>query len=140
MAMEFSDLPASGFTSTNPTSYAWCKYHVDQVKKKFGESASGLNAHLWSYRHGDTQCLSFDIYSDHEHYTMTLEAIGECDEYIESSDYGVFDLAEALHIVGIIKEALNLEVEIGRRQNEVNTQLLEQPLVGTETNGRLKLV
>lgn len=137
--MNFSDLPASGFTNTSPISYAWCKYHIDKIREKFGSSIElGLKAHLWAYRHGDTECFSFDIYKDGEYYTMTLEAIGDVDDYLESSDYGVYDLVEALHIVGIFKEALNLDVEIGRRNNEVNKQLLAKPLAANETNGELK--
>lgn len=139
--MNFSDLPASGFTNTSPISYAWCKYHIEKIRNKFGNCREpGLKAHLWSYRHGDTECFAFDIYKDGEHYTMTLEAIGDVDDYVESSDYGVFDLVEALHIVGIFKEALNLDIEIGRRNNEVNSQLISKPLAGNETNGKLKLI
>lgn len=137
--MHFSDLSASGFTNTSPMSYAWCRYHIDKIREKFGSDIElALKCHLWSYRHGDTGCFSFDIYKDDECYTMTLESIGAVGDCVENSDYGVFDLVEALHIVGIFKEALNLEIEIGRRDNEVNAQLLAKPLTEKETNGRLK--
>ncbi|KZN63345.1 hypothetical protein [Pseudoalteromonas luteoviolacea] len=136
--MDCSQLPPSGFTETNEISYEWCRFHVVEARKIF-DSRSRIQAHLWSYRHDGTEVFSFDLHQDGRCYPMTLQATGSYGDDLTQWDFTVPDLTEALHIIGILKESLSLNVEIGRRSNEVNNRLLETPLFN-KTNGRLKVI
>lgn len=138
--MRSSQLSSSGFTNTNPIIYNWCEHHVGIIRNQFGDNLSNLSANLWSYRYDGFEAFSFDIFQGKQFYTMTLMATGSLDKNLDNSDYDVVDLSEALHIVGIIAEALKLQVKIGRRENETNRSLLSEPLTGNQTNGRLKTV
>lgn len=136
---ECSDLSASGFTHTSEVSFNWCQIHITKARKLFDENKP-IKAHLWSYRHADIEIISFDLYQNDKVYTMTLQATGKYGDEQLFEDWSVPDLVEALHIVGIFKSSLSLDIEIGRRGNEVNVQLLKTPLTGDQTNGCLKTI
>lgn len=51
----------------------------------------------------------------------------------------VFDMTEALHLAGMITQALDATVTVGRTGNEVNETVLPAPLPAGNTNGRINL-
>ncbi|HIF0756558.1 TPA: hypothetical protein ACXYP6_005050 [Escherichia coli] len=58
-------------------------------------------------------------------------------EYLDEPE--VFDMAEALHLAGLITKALDAKVIIGLGRNEVNPDVLAKPLGEGHSNGEINL-
>lgn len=108
-------LPASGFTVTLNGVYDWAKHHIEIINKVFG---SNCNAHLWSYREQSSEWISFTVYNE-KHIHDILFLIGQPHNFNYSYPY-VPDSCEALHMIGLITNALKINTEIGLNQNETN--------------------
>lgn len=137
---DFSYLPASGFTKTNTLLHEFASRVVAEAKSRFGDNK--IKAGVWSYREQGREFLSCDLFSIDESIDIcmpiTICAEGEyCFDMNDEPD--VIDMAEAVHLAGIITKALDAVVEIGRLCNEVNECVLEFPLKDNETNGHINL-
>ncbi len=135
-----SYLPASGFTETNTRLHEWASKVVAEAKRRFEDNQ--IKARVWSYREQGRQFLSCDLFCIDESIDIcmpiTICAEGEyCFEVEDEVD--VIDLAEAVHLSGIITKALNVVVELGLGKNEINEQVLVSPLTGQQTNGHINL-
>lgn len=112
--------PYSDFIETPNKTLAWCQYHASQVQKIFNCKDS-LRANLLPFRDFE-QCLNLKIMSENsdELYSITLNASGEFGADITESNFDVYDLVEAVHMIGILTQLLDLKVSIG------NTRELER--------------
>lgn len=108
-------LPESGFTVTLSDVYDWAKHHIDIVNKVFG---SNCDAHLWSYREQSSEWISFTVYNG-KHIHDILFRIGLPHDFNYSYP-SVPDSCEALHMIGLITNALSINTQIGLNQNETN--------------------
>lgn len=76
-------------------------------------------------------------------YFVTLTAVGSLDFHVVHDDLAepeVVDMAEAVHIAGILIRGLKASVAmVGRNKNELNTEVLAHPLRPGQTNGELIL-
>lgn len=131
-------LPASGFTETLNEVYEWAKNTV--IKAKAAMPDGGITVVVWAYREQNSEWLSVDFYDEKDRdYCMTF-LIGEPHTFEMSEPY-VPDMTEALHMVGIVIEALGAKVKIGRRCNEVNKYCTpEEKWEEGQTNAHLSLV
>jgi hypothetical protein len=135
-------LPASGFTHTHIDAHAWVGKAVKAARKELGEKL--ITAKISAYREQGREHLSCDLWSPSSDnwFPITLCAEGE-HRFPEikggAAEAGVYDVAEALHIAGMIAAALDASITVGRRQNEVNETVLDTPLQPGQTNGPVSL-
>ena len=130
-------LPASGFTFTRTELHAAAGAIVARAREKFGDSAE-IQAGLWSYREQGCSFLSCDLSVGDNYMPLTICAAGRYQlSYIDEPE--VFDMAEAIHLAGIVITALGAKMTIGRQVNEVNPDVLQRPMKPDETNGRMNL-
>lgn len=129
-------LSASGFTHTLDGVYDWAKVVVAAAKKKLN---GPITLTLWAYRHGGHEYLAADFYTKaNESYCLSFVVHHPHDFDLEQP--GVPDMTEALHMVGIVAEALEATIEIGCRQNETNKYCTPAPWQPGQTNARLVLI
>ncbi|MBU3640982.1 hypothetical protein [Polynucleobacter sp. Fuers-14] len=138
-------LPASGFTETLSPVYDWAKTVVRDLQAK--TNGQKIAARLWAYREQYSEWLALDFFDGIEANITFL--IGEPHNYYADLDGGgtvnVPDMTEALHMVGIICHAINVEpidivLSIGNRQNEVNPYCTPSQRVPGQTSAPLKIV
>lgn len=136
--IQLSELNASGFTHTSTDLYEYLKHLVSDIKKKL-PCESSIEAYLWSYRHSGYSVVSFDLMEGEKYYPITITICNEPDyAHLDEPDFS--DITEAMHMIGILSQSLDLKISAGRTGNEINEALLERPLSGKETNGKLKLL
>ncbi|MFP1744398.1 hypothetical protein [Lonsdalea quercina] len=134
-----SFLPPSGFTDTNQNLHNAASIIVKNVRAFFGNRQ--IKCSVWAYRYEDSLMLSCDITADeiNDSVPITITATESKSNFIIWDEPKVFDLAEALHLCGIITKSLNANVVLGKSMNEVNPLVLATPLKEGETNGEIKL-
>lgn len=140
-ALRASDLPPSGFTMTQTELHNAAKQIVLKVREKFGRRPSLLEAHVWAYRFDGCSmlCCDLNVLGDvTKSMPITITASGQL-ELAHLDEPQVYDMTEALHLVGLITRALGARVVIGRGGNEVNPAVLQKPLKDAETNGPIEL-
>lgn len=136
--MEHCRLPASGFTETLSPVYDWAKAIVSDMRKQL--SSEKIKADLWAYREQSCEWLCLDISEVANGSLIFL--IGEPHNYSLNSPATVInvpDMTEALHMAGIICDALGAKIEIGRRNNEVNPYCTPSKWTPGQTNARLQI-
>jgi len=142
MSNETSDLSASGFTHTNTDLHIWAGKIVEEAKNYFSDEKIELS--IWSYIEQKYEHMSCDIRSTNnkdKYITITICAGGEyrLGEVSRGGDIEVHTMTEALHVCGIISQALECPISVGLGGNEVNKEVLEKPLGEAHTNGRINL-
>lgn len=134
------DLPPSGFTRTITEVHEWASAVAIAARQHL---SGAISVHLWAYRHGQHQTLSCDLFdSSGGVYCVGLHAVGQYDltaAHPQDAEALVPDLVDAMHIAGIIIRALDAEVTVGRYINEVNEEVLAQPLGPGHTNGPMAI-
>lgn len=134
--LETCRLPAGGFTETLTGVYDWAKAVVAKAKECLGEAP--VKVLVWAYRHQSWELLAVDFHTDDgRDYSMTF-MIGDRHDF-ELSEPSVPDMTEALHMVGILCEALGATIQIGRRGNEVNPYCTPEQWQPGQTSGQLAL-
>lgn len=135
-------LPASGFTHTHISAHTWVGKVVKAARKELGDVP--IVAGISPYREQSREHLSCDLHSpsNDKWFPITLCAQGE-HEFLEvnggAAEADVYDMAEALHVAGMIVAGLNASISLGRRQNEVNEAVMASPLPPGHTNGPISL-
>jgi len=140
-ALRISELPPSGFTMTNTELHNAAKRIVTAAREYFGASPAPLEAHVWAYRFDGCTMLSCDLQNlcdVTKAMPITITASGLL-EVTHPDEPQVYDMAEALHLVGLITRSLDAKVVVGRIENETNHDVLHKPLEGAETNGYVEL-
>jgi hypothetical protein len=135
---KLSVLEPSGFTNTNIELHDCAKRLVDKAKALF--KYEHLKAKVWSYRWDDSMVLTCDLFSltSELSMTITISAVGRLMlDYLDEPE--VYDMTEAVHLVGLITKALDAKVLVGRGDNEINTAILDNPLSEGQTNGTINL-
>jgi hypothetical protein len=142
-----SRLEPSGFTETSAALHECAGRIVAMAKAYF--AGAPVEAHLWAYRWQDCEILSCDLLSENaaNAIPLTITAAGRQMLYWmdmpdvpeESKELEVFDMTEAAHLAGLIIQALDATVTVGRTNNEVNEAVLPAPLPAGHTNGRINL-
>ncbi|ABS45656.1 MULTISPECIES: hypothetical protein [Yersinia pseudotuberculosis complex] len=136
--LKISDLDSSGLTRTNIALHEITGKMVAEVRKQFGSSP--LTGHLWAYRHGEAEILCCDLYCKESdtHMPFTITATG-IQRFRGTDEPYVYDMAEAVHLAGLLIRALDVTVEVGRGSNEVNPAVLVNQLSKNRTNGPINL-
>lgn len=136
-----SDLDPSGCTKTNTALHECAGRIVAEVRNHFGDAP--VNADVWSQRwyNGD-EIISCDFWKDENDkalpLTVSITALAQ--QRLDITDEpDVFDMTEALHLAGLITQALNATVTVGRTDKEANEAVLSAPLPAGHTNGRINL-
>ena len=141
--LETSDLSASGFTRTRSDLHAWAKAVVEQAR--IFKDHSTVEAKVWAYREQGCEHLSADLYlKDRREPSFPITICADGGYYFPAivggaAEADVPDMVEAMHLVGIITQALGATVSVGRGANEVNTDVLAAPLGENHTNGPIDL-
>lgn len=133
-----STLGPDGFTFTDTGLHNMAGQLVSHIRQQ--SNGQALQARVWPYRHDDAQMISFDftIKGTNQIIPVCVSALGEqCAEPVDEPT--VYDMAEALHLIGMVTRALDAEVTIGRYRNERNVAVLAQPLQAHQTNGPISL-
>lgn len=133
-----SRLEPSGFTETNAALHACAGHIVAKAKASF--AGAPVKAQLWAYRWHDCEVLSCDLLSEDaaNAIPVTITAAGR--QMLDVPDEPeVFDMTEAVHLAGLIIQALDATVTVGRTANEVNEAVLPAPLPEGHTNGTINL-
>lgn len=136
-----SILSANGFTVTADEVHAWVGRLVAHVRDSFRD-ASSIEARVWGYRHHGINYLSCDLWSGEDSLPVTICVDGRLELPAlrgGAAEADAPDLAEALHWVGMLTQALNAKVVIGLTENETNPRVLGTPLQVGQTNGPLNL-
>ncbi|HHV7521268.1 TPA: hypothetical protein ACUNF5_002751 [Burkholderia orbicola] len=130
-------LPASGFTETPNAVFEWADQVVSAARQTLCGSKPRIR--LWAYRHQGCEYLAADIWDEHEasRFHPITFVIGD-DSCFDMHEPVVPDMSDALHMVGIVAEGLSANVEVGRRGNEVNEQVIARPLAPGETNEAMR--
>tara|TARA_B100000614_G_scaffold219761_1_gene206078 strand:+ start:718 stop:1164 length:447 start_codon:yes stop_codon:yes gene_type:complete len=132
-----SDLPASGFTRTNTKLHQWAKHLVLKARSMFG--GDEIFAAVWAYREQGYDHLSCDLFNKDKSKSLPV-TICSCGEYYfqdvkgGTAEADVHDMPEAIHLAGIITQALNAIVKVGLGKNEVNPEALAAPMREGQTN------
>ena len=135
-------LPASGFTHTHIAAHTWVGKVVRAARNELGNAP--VVAGISPYREQGREHLSCDLHSpsNEKWFPVTLCAEGE-HEFPDvkggAAEADVYDMAEALHVAGMISAAMNASISLGRRQNEVNEAVMASPLPPEHTNGPISL-
>ncbi|HIA2852043.1 TPA: hypothetical protein ACWP1P_004812 [Escherichia coli] len=139
-----SRLEPSGFTETNKALHDCAGDIVKKAKELF--KSEPVIAQVWSYRWGGYSMISCDLFSQDRTVSMpvTISAVErQMVEYPAESEVftevEVFDMAEALHLAGLITQALDAQIIIGLGRNEVNPDVLAKPLEEDHLNGEINL-
>lgn len=133
-----SRLEPSGFTETNKALHDCAGEMVKKAKAMF--KSEPVIAQVWSYRWGGYDMISCDLFSQDRTVSMpvTISAVErQMLEYLDEPE--VFDMAEAVHLAGLITKALDAKVIVGLGRNEVNPDVLTKPLGKDHTNGEINL-
>lgn len=140
-ALRVSELPPSGFTMTQTELHNAAKQIVFKAREIFGRRPAPLEARVWAYRIDGCSMLCCDLHQMGDvtkNMPITVTASGLL-ELSHPDEPQVYDMPEALHLVGLITRALGANVVIGRGANEVNSAVLQKPLKDGETNGPVEL-
>jgi len=132
-------LPASGFTETLSPVYDWARAIVSDFKAK--ANGQRIHANLWAYREQNSEWLALDLFGGIDGDLTFL--IGEPHNYSLDSPGTVIqapDMTEAIHMAGIICDALDVDVRVGCRINEVNSYCTPDQWGPNQTNAPLKIV
>lgn len=133
-----SRLEPSGFTETNKALHEFAGKLVKEAKEIF--KLEPVMAKVWSYRYGGYSMISCDLFSVGHKINMPITISAVNQQMLECQDEpDVFDMAEAIHLVGIITQALDAKISIGLGRNEVSPLVLESPLKENHTNGKINL-
>ncbi|EKN4845613.1 hypothetical protein [Yersinia sp. 2105 StPb PI] len=136
--LKISRLDPSGFTETNKALHDCAGAVVKKAKELF--KSEPVMAQVWSYRWGGYDMISCDLYSQDRTVSMpvTISAVErQMLEYLDEPE--VFDMAEAVHLAGLITKALDAKVIVGLWRNEVNPDVLTKPLGEGYSNGEINL-
>jgi hypothetical protein len=139
MPNQHSSLPSSGFTHTNKDLHDCAKEVVMKARERF--KSEKITAKVWSYREQGDECLSCDLHLEKDsnaRISILITCAGEYDFDCWDEPY-VHDMAEALHLAGLITRALHCDVIIGLGKNETNEEVLTKPLIPGETNNPINL-
>lgn len=137
-SQKVSRLEPSGFTETNKALHDCAGEIVRKAKAMF--KSEPVIAQVWSYRWGGYGMISCDLFSQDRTVSMpvTISAVErQMLEYLDEPE--VFDMAEAVHLAGLITKALDAKVIVGLGRNEVNPDVLTKPLGKDHTNGEINL-
>ncbi|EOG1717651.1 hypothetical protein ACK3OH_004539 [Salmonella enterica] len=140
-AQRVSQLPPSGFTMTNTELHSAAKRIVERAREYFKCSPAPLDAHVWPYRYDDCLMLSCDLHCKSD-VTKIMPITITASKQLELSrldEPQVYDMAEALHLVGIVTRSLNAKIVLGCGENETNPDVLHEPLKDKQTNGSIEL-
>ncbi|CDL86680.1 hypothetical protein [Xenorhabdus cabanillasii] len=136
--LKISRLEPSGFTETNKELHDCAGKIVKEAKALF--KSAPITAEVWPYRYGGELMISCDLFLEDDSSINLPITICACkSQGFDYSEPNVFDMAEALHLAGLITKALNAKVIIGLGGNEVNPDVLEKPLTVGQTNGKINL-
>lgn len=139
MTNDYSELSSSGFTHTSIVLHLAAKVIVNNARALFKNNK--IYAHIYSYREQDYEHLACDLFiKKDQHQTMPITICAAKKSFFDCWDEpDVIDMTEAVHLVGIITTALSATIICGLHRNEVNHAVLDQPLKGNETNGKMDL-
>lgn len=122
-------LDASGCTDTPSIILEWADCAVAEVRNSLGGIT--VLAHVWPYSHGGNDFLGCSIRCDGANsapgYALTF-VIGPDVDLAEVCEPHVPTMADALHMLGIVLDALDARMTLGRRGTEVNEDVLCEPL------------
>ncbi|MBN3744817.1 hypothetical protein G3N96_05120 [Burkholderia sp. Se-20373] len=133
-------LPASGLTDTPASVLVWADKVVLAAKRKLNGFEPRIR--VWAYRHNGADYLAADISDEHESsagHPITFVIGDDLEPSLNLEEPSVPDMADALHLVGIVAAGLKAGVTIGCRGNEVNEAVLARPLGEGETNGAMRV-
>jgi hypothetical protein len=133
--------PASGFTTTNTELHTWAGKLVSKIKEKFNENE--ISAFIAAYREQEREHLSCDLINIEKNISMPITICADGEYYLpldtDMSEADVHDMTEALHLVGLITQAINAKVIVGRLVNETNEDVLVTPLIENQTNAHINI-
>ncbi len=112
-------LAAGGPTETPTAFLEWARRAVADARKAL--SSGRLVAYVWPYREGLGECLSCDVWYDENEHSQNVFAItfvidGRTD-LRDTSEPRVVDMADALHVAGIVLRDLHAGIVLGRPGN-----------------------
>lgn len=133
-------LPPSGFTFTKNEVYDWLRNIVRKIKSEIGDDH--LVAYCWAYRVGDDnqELLAFDIGNDKDEiFPLAFCPVAQKHGYQLGDVVDVPDLIDAWHMIGMLTQAMNIDVRIGVTGNELNEYCTDKWVHKNQTNARMKL-
>lgn len=136
---KLSRLEPSGFTETSEALHA-CAGHIVAKAKAYFDGAP-VKAEVWAYRWYDNcEIVSCDLWTEGSDKAMPVTITATGQQRLDIHDEpDVFDMTEALHLAGMITQALGATVTVGRTVNEANQAVLPAPLPAGHTNGTINL-
>jgi hypothetical protein len=135
-----SEIGPDGFTFTAKIGHSWCEDQVSAIRKLSAGNLNDAIGCMQPYRHDGCEMLGLHIEVNEEFiYSGIITANdGEYEGELLGDEVFVPDIIEAIHLAGIIFQSLGIPVKIGKVTNELNPEVLGRPLVGSETNGRIR--
>ena len=122
------ELNSLAYTNTPTAIFNWATAVVRGARDILG--SDGLSVSVWPYRKGLQQFLCCDISNalSNDIYDLTFVISGQ--HNFDLYNPSVPDMAEALHMAGIVIEGLNATARIGSRENELNPSILDKKYAG----------
>lgn len=102
-------LTAGGGVTTTPAVDAWVARAAGQV---LASDKAPFRAKVWSYRHGGASLIACDIDGANrsgDSFTFNLGGVHD----FQGNDPVVPDVAEALHMIGLLVKRLDATVQLG---------------------------
>ena len=120
-----SRLDPSGFTETHVSVLEWADSAV--LNARHALNGAEPMATLWAYRQGNCEHLCCDVFNTDTQavYGITFVVDGANDLSYTDEPH-VPDMADALHMAGMVPDASQARLTIGRRKNEVNPAVLSR--------------
>jgi hypothetical protein len=103
------ELDAGGHPYTLPEVEQWV---AKTAARLIAECHAPFKARIWPYRQGAVTCISCDIDGRTAGESFTFQAVGRHD-FDHDSPY-VPDVAEALHMIGLLTRRIGALIQLGR--------------------------
>ena len=112
-------LTASGFASSHPTVEQWLEQVLIQIRATLAEGP--VNAHLWSYRVDGSIFVACDLWQDGKSESIAITFLpGLRPDLSDVLQPQVPDMADALHMAGMVVGSVRATVTLGRRTGELS--------------------
>lgn len=123
---ELCTLAASGFATSHLSVSEWLEKVMIQVKATFADGP--VNADLWAYRVDGDTFFACDLWQENKRESVGITFLpGLSPDLSDVLEPQVLDMADALHMAGMLVRSIKATVTVGRENRDRPT-----PATGTE--------
>ncbi|ODM56017.1 hypothetical protein BC455_22735 [Vibrio harveyi] len=130
------ELNVDGMNYTRTSLHLAAQVVVNELRFRLG--GGQVSVQIYPYRENEMEHIGCMFYVDDQNVELSITITGKA-SYISWDEMCVIDMAEGLHLLGIVTSSLSANVKLGLHEKEMNEQVLVEPLQGVHISGRMKL-